>query len=259
MLFSHRGVALALVLPALLGATARESPTHLAAPSPAASSPSALSPSVVLQRYAKALARVSPPQALIFDYTVEQAGLFDLEQKHRVYRSKSIERDVITEIDGRKLLAPSVRVTSGQTDRYDILAVAPRLDRYAFTFANAQRADGHFDYVFRAASRVPGSFVVDGVTIDGQAFLPSVVSFRTGGTARASGRFSYARFDGHWLIREASVNAVVASKPVREHLLWTAYQFPTSLPPSTFSSARSGTSVLTATRAVSSAGHSSGR
>jgi hypothetical protein len=153
MLFSLRNIAIAAVLPALLGAAARESPTHLPTPSPAASAPSSLSPAVVLQRYAKALARVSPPQTLIFDYTVEQAGLFDLEQKHRVYRSKAIERDVVTEIDGRKLLSPSVRVTSGQSDRYDILAVAPRPDRYALTFANAQRADGHFDYVFRVTGR----------------------------------------------------------------------------------------------------------
>lgn len=251
MLFSRRGVAAVLVLPALLGTAARESPTHPPTPSRAASAPSALSPSVVLQRYAQALAHVSPPQVLIFDYTVEQAGLFDIEQKHRVYRSKTVERDVVMEIDGRKLLSPSVRVTSGQTDRYDILAVAPRPDHYALTFVNTQRADGHFDYVFHSAARSPESFVVDGITIDGQSFLPSVVFFHTGGTAPASGRFTYARFEGHWLIHEASVNAVVASKPVREHLLWAAYQFPTSLPPSTFTSARSGKSVRTATRAVS--------
>jgi hypothetical protein len=249
----RRAVATALLLPALLGAATPESPSRLPGSEPAASASAPLSPSVVLQRYVGALARVSPPRALVFDYTVEQAGLLDIEQKHRIYRGRGIERDELTEIDGRKLLAPSVRVTSGEIDRYDILSVAPRPDRYGLAFVTAQRAEGHLDYFFRAVSRTPRSFSVDGVTIDGQSFLPSVVLFHTAGAARASGRLSYGRFSGHWLIREASVNAVMANKPVREYLLWTAYQFPTSLPPLTFTSSRSRKGVLTATRAFSAA------
>jgi hypothetical protein len=251
----RRTLASVLILPAFLAAAPQDRahavPTHPPAPPPAVSTPFASAPAVVLQRYVDALARVSPPQALIFNYTVEQAGLHDIEQKHRIYRGKAIERDEMTEIDGRKLSAPSVRVVSGKTDRYDILAVAPRPDRYALTFVKAQRNDGHYDYVFRTTSRAPGSFVVDGLTIDGQAFLPSALTFHTGGgAAQASGQLMYGRADGHWLIREASVNAAMENKPVREHLLWTAYQFPTSLPASTFTPPRGGKSALAAMHAV---------
>jgi hypothetical protein len=253
---ARRVVALGLILPTLLAASPRRphaTPTHLSTPPPpfVVSAPSVAAPALVLLRYAEALTRVSSPPALIFDYTVEQAGLHDIEQKHRIYRGKAIERDEMTEIDGRKLLAPSVRVMSGRTDRYDILAVAPRPERYALAFVRSQRNDGHFDYVFRAVSRTPGSFVVDRVTIDGQTFLPSVVTFHTaGGAAQASGQLSYTRFDGHWLIREASVKAAVGNNQVREHLLWEEYQFPTSLPASTFTPPRTGQSALAVTRAV---------
>jgi hypothetical protein len=42
------------------------------------------------------------------------------------------------------------------------------------------------------------------------------------------------------MVREASVSAVLQGKQAREHLLWTAYQFPSSLPASTFTPPRAG-------------------
>jgi hypothetical protein len=194
-----------------------------------------LTPAVVLARYANAIVRTPSPQAIIFDYTIEQAGLHDIEQNHRIYRGNGMERDETLGIDGRTLSLPVVRVFAGMADHYDILAVAPRSERYVFTFVKAQRRDGHFEYVFRTIPRIPMVLAVTSVTIDGQAFLPSVMTFAAmTGVLHAGGQLTYANVNGYRLIHDAFASAVIGGKQVRERIAWMGYQFPPSLPPATF-------------------------
>jgi hypothetical protein len=65
--------------------------------------------------------------------------------------------------------------------------------------------------------------------------LPSVVTFAAmAGALHATGQLAYTSVAGYRLIHDASVSAVIEGKQVREHIAWTGYEFPPSLPPSTF-------------------------
>jgi hypothetical protein len=231
-----------LFLAALAGVVGRAAPPlplptpPVPAPSP---SPVRLSPGLVLARYGAVLGAVKRPQQLVFAYTVEQLGLQDLEQSHRVYRSGHSERDETLVVDGYTLQYPSIRIFRNRSDRYDIAAVAPRLGAYAFRYAVGQRPVGD-SYLFKTARLSPGAFAVTQVEIDGRTFLPSVVRFTiVGNGARGSGELIYAGSQTFWLVRRATVSTHLTSgKTARERITWSNYQFPTSLPPSTFAPPR---------------------
>jgi hypothetical protein len=195
-----------------------------------------LASNVVLLRYATALAALPRPKVVSFDYTVEQLGLRNLEQTHRVYRSGLAERDETVLVDGYTLTRPAIRIFTNRTYRYDITSVAPAPSAYTFAFAGVVRASGGYGYVYRTAPRATGSFAVSEVEIDGRTFLPSVVRFKiAGGGARGSGSLHYGRSENYWVIREAQVNAHVTSGTnAHERIVWSNYQYPAELPPSTF-------------------------
>lgn len=205
-------------------------------PSPA---PVRLSPGVVLARYGAVLAKVKRPKQLVFAYTVEQLGLHELEQTHRVYRSGHSERDETLVVDGYTLQYPSIRIFRNRSDRYDIAAVAPRAGAYAFSYAEPKRSAGNV-YLFKTARRSAAAFAVSEVEIDGRTFLPTKVRFKIAGNgARGSGELTYAGSQSFWLVRRASVSTHLTNgKSARERITWSNYQFPTSLPPSTFAPPR---------------------
>ncbi|MDQ2907786.1 MAG: hypothetical protein M3R44_00365 [Candidatus Eremiobacteraeota bacterium] len=189
-------------------------------------------PRVVLQRYAHALTILPRPRRVSFQYSVEQLGLRNFEQTHRVYRSGPRERDETLAADGTTLTVPSVRIIENRTNRYDVLAVAPRLDAYDFTF----RSRSHGMYVFETAPHAARSFTVDEVGIDARTFLPAIVRFRAAdGGARGKGELRYARTGPYWMVRQAQIVArLPTGERARERIAWSTYQFPASLPPSTF-------------------------
>ncbi len=195
-----------------------------------------LEPDTVLVRYADALAGVKRPPAVSFDFWIEQLGLRNIEQLHRVYRSGTSERDETLSIDGYPLRTPEVRILLNRGYRYDITAVAPRLDEYVFALVNTLRSGNHYAYTFATEPRAPRPFVVSGVTIDGETFLPSTVRFSvTGGNARGDGRLRYGKAGRYWVVSDATVAVRLADgKPARERIVWSHYRFPTTLPTATF-------------------------
>jgi hypothetical protein len=206
-----------------------------AVPSPTRTYTSLLPPTLVLAAYQQELTAASPPPALIFEYTVEQAGPHYIEQTHRIYRQGTSERDELLDVDGRALPVPAVQILTRRTDRYDIASVAPREPQYEFSFVRLVQVGDRFDYVFRTLNPVGNAFSVVDLTINGESLLPSVIDFRsTDAAGRAFGRLVYDRINDNWLIREASVNAHVDGAPVRERITWMNYQFPQALPASTF-------------------------
>ncbi|MFZ1125946.1 MAG: hypothetical protein WAN59_12475 [Candidatus Baltobacteraceae bacterium] len=194
-----------------------------------------LEPATVLARYADALAALKHPAAISFEFSVEQLGLRNLEQTHRVYRSGSDERDETLSVDGYALKNPAVRIFRNRGYRYDIATIAPKPEAYEFSFSSVQRAGDHYAYSFETKSRAAASFAVTGVTIDGASFLPSVVRFAASGGARASGRLRYVGAQGYWVVTEAIADARLPDgKVAHERIVWSSYRFPQSLPPSTF-------------------------
>ncbi len=196
-----------------------------------------LAPADVLANYARALELVPHPPAIEFEYAVEQLGLHNIEQTHHVYRAGQSERDEIRAVDGQTLTKPSVRIILNRTYRYDISQIAPRPDEYTFTYAGSTTlGPNHYAYEFKTEAHQATGFAVDAVTIDGLAFLPSTIHFRIAGdSAHGSGRLLYGKADRYWLVREASVSAHVPNGGIaHETIVWSRYQFPPELPPSTF-------------------------
>jgi len=192
-----------------------------------------LPPEVVLLRYAAALAELSAPKAVSFDYTLEQTGRRARVETHRIFRSGLDERDEILSSEGRPLTAPIIRIFRGRRDRYTVAALAPRLEQYDFTYAGPHRDGHHIDYVFRLDAKKPGPFTLTEVVIDGLKFLPHTVRFTTSANG-GSGSVSFDGFERWWVATAARARAKVEGGISTEHLTFHAYRFPTSLPPSTF-------------------------
>lgn len=192
-----------------------------------------LAPADVLARYATALAAVQTPSALTFEYTLDQTGMRNSEQVHRIFRSGNDERDEMLAVDGRKLTPPSVRIFRGRRNRYTLEGLAPKSAAYAFRFVGTAKAGRHVDYLFATTPRVPGPFRVTTVTIDGVAFVPSALAFTTPGQG-GSGTMSFARFDHYWLPTDVTAHAAYRGVATTEHLTFARYRFPSTLPPATF-------------------------
>lgn len=179
-----------------------------------------------------ALAKAVQPKTVVFSYSVSQAGLHNIEQTHRIFRSQNRERDETLSIDGDPLKTTRVSI---RADRYAIGKIAPRTSAYAFLFLGTHRNGKHLDYVYATAPLGAPPFVVTEVTIDGLTYLPALVRFKiaTAGT-KATGSIAYARFSKYWMPTLATVSATVQAKETRERIAWSTYSFPAALPPSTF-------------------------
>lgn len=195
-----------------------------------------LEPAAILARYEASLAALKRPKALTFDYSVEQLGLRNIEQTHHVYRSGLAERDETLVVDGQPLLRPSVRIIANRSYRYAITVVAPRQTSYTFTYTGSKLTGGGISYVFHTEPHGPASFAVSEIELDARRFLPTVVRFKIAGSgARGSGTLFYGPADGYWVVHEAQVNAHLTSGALaHERIVWSNYQFPPSLPKSTF-------------------------
>jgi hypothetical protein len=189
---------------------------------------------VVLQRYELEMSQIKAPAASIFSYTVSQEGPVAIEQRHRIYRSGVNVRDETITVDG-ETLKPKIVKIAHRDDRYDVAKIAPRAANYTMLFLRAIRDGSHIDYEYEATALRAGAFVVTKVVIDGSTFLPKTISFRTSaGSASGTGVLQYARSTTYWVPIAASVEATVNGKAARERIAWSDYQFPPSLPPSTF-------------------------
>lgn len=190
---------------------------------------------VVLERYAARLLTAEAPKAVVFSYNVSQAGPHNIEQTHRQYRSGELVRDETLIVDGQAL-RPKVTRIARYRDHYTLDGLAPRLTEYAFLFMRSYRSGNSYEYVYRAESLgTPGNFVIDGITIDGRTFLPSLIQFHTtSGSIDGTGSVAFAKAGKYWMPTTATAEATIDGKPARERITFSAYQFPASLPKSTF-------------------------
>lgn len=201
----------------------------------APSEPPAVEPAVVLQRYADALAELERPASMTFEFSVEQVGLNNLEETHRVYRAGLRERDETLSADGVALKTPAIRILPNSAYKYDVLTLAPKPADYKFVYGGRRKASGRTVYAFETAATNAGPFTVTNVLIDALHFLPVVITFTTkANNASGSGRVVFSQSGRYWLAREATVSAKVGAKDARERIVWSRYRFPTSLPASTF-------------------------
>jgi hypothetical protein len=191
---------------------------------------------IALERYELEMSSIKAPKAMIFTYTVSQAGANSIEQRHQIYRSGQNVRDETLTVDGSPLTQKVVKI-SRRPDRYDVTRVAPRTATYTMLFLRALRDGSHFDYEYEAHPLVPSDtgFVVTNVTIDGITYLPRTIAFRASdGATTGTGELQYGKSGAHWVPLLATVEAEIKGKITRERITWSDYRFPRSLPPSTF-------------------------
>jgi hypothetical protein len=200
-----------------------------------AAAPPALDSQYVLQRYAIAVAAVTPPKTVVYSYTVSQVGPNNIEQHHRIYRSAGKVRDETLSVDGIPLGRKIVRF-SQHPERYAVARFAPHTNAYELLFLGTVRDGHHVDYQYEATPlSATGGARIDRLTIDGVTFLPRVVHFHSMSLgAVGSGVIVFARFGKYWMPVIADAQARINGKPAREHIVWSDYRFPDSLPPSTF-------------------------
>ena len=195
---------------------------------------------LILQRYELKMANLKTPKAMIFSYVVSQAGPTDLEQRHTIYRSGLKVRDETLSVDGVGLKRKIVHI-SQRVDRYAVARLAPRVSTYNFLFLRTVRSGAHRDYEYETSPIIHGAtgFVVDRIIIDGQRYLPRTIVFHTiGALASATGQIEYGPVDGYWMPTSIAISGAVGGKLARERIEWGAYRFPSSLPASTFRSAK---------------------
>ena len=198
----------------------------------------ALTAASVLARYAEALVVYRTPPVLTFEYTVEQTGARNIEQRHRVFRSGQSQRDELLEVDGKKLDPPSVHIFLGRRNRYKVESLAPRPSAYTFRYLGPVRDGRHTDAVFATTPITPGApSVTRQVQIDGLTFLPVSISFTTA-ARKGSGSITFGRVQKAWMPLTATAKATYAKFGALEKVSFYRYRFPAKLPDSTFSKPR---------------------
>ncbi len=192
---------------------------------------------LVLDRYAARLLREEGPKVLVFSYTVSQSGPRAIEQSHRIYRSGDLVRDETIMVDGVR--QKNIRIARYR-NRYTLDNLAPRVTQYAFLFQRFARLGDTVQYTYHAVPLgAPTGFIVDGITLDGRTFLPSAIRFHsTNAAMKGSGSIEFANAGKYWVPVSASVEASIRGKPARERISFSGYQFPASLPKSTFQTAK---------------------
>lgn len=194
-------------------------------------------PSNIIERYADALAALNQPDNMVFEFTVDQSGAHNFDETHRIYRSGRHERDETLALAGTPLKLPLVRIAGENAYPYDVLRLAPKPAEYAFAFNGTRVVAGRGVYAFRTAPITPGAFAVSDVLIDEQHLLPVVIAFTSSNRGlKGKGRVTFGPAGRYWVARDVSVHAYGADgKETREHIVWSKYRFPASLPASTFS------------------------
>lgn len=191
----------------------------------------------VLVRYQRALVALPTPKAVIFTYSVSQAGPHDLEQTHRIYRSGEMVRDETLTSEGQNLKQKIVRI-SRYPDRYAVARLAPHASEYAFMFQGVVRSGGRIAYEYTAVPmQRGGAYVVDSMTIDAATFLPLTIRFSmVAGSVKSKGELHYTRNASYWVPQLAVVEAQMQGGTARERIAFNGYRFPAAMPESTFRS-----------------------
>jgi hypothetical protein len=199
--------------------------------------PKQLDSQLVLRRYEARLTATKDPQTLVFMYAVSQAGPQDIDQTHRVYRSGNLVRDETLVVDGVKQKTTRI---ARYRNRYTLHDLAPHASQYVFLIVRSIAGNGRYDYLYRAVRLgAPASFTVRTLTIDGKTFLPREIRFHSvGAGARGDGTLAFTPAGKYWVPLSIAVQGTVNGRAARERIMFSAYQFPPSLPQSTFHSPR---------------------
>jgi hypothetical protein len=199
-----------------------------------------LAPEDVLTKYVQALDTLKTPAAYTFEYAFAHHGSRPQEVEHRIFRQGSRERDELVGYNGERLTHPEIRVFTQHRDPYNVAALAPRADDYAFTYGGQAKVGRSLGYVFNTFAKGAPEYEVTRMVVDSKTFLPLLIEFHAkAGTVFGTGNVTYAKADHYWMPQSATARAVVNGDVQTERIDWSHYQFYPNLPPATFAEPRS--------------------
>ena len=189
--------------------------------------PKELDSQVVLQRYALGARCHAPvPKAMVFSYTVSQAGPTNIEQRHTIYRSGLDVRDETLAVDGvalvGKLCASPVATIAMRSIGW------PRTPRATSCCSCKPCATAAFRLRLRSDAAY-AAFVraVDRPRDDRRrAFLPRVRFHTEAGHAQGNGRSTTPLSASTGCRSRRRSRRRVNGKPARERIVWSDYRFP---------------------------------
>lgn len=194
----------------------------------------AMDAAAVLARYRTNIAMYRTPPIMSFTYTIDQVGDHGLSQTHLMYRSGLMVRDETIAL-GSMHVRPHIHIYRSRVPHYAVENVAPREPLYQFAYlgTHSEGSEKLYDYLVSTPRKY--GFIVTKVSIDGTRCLPAAIDFRTrNGAMQGEGTLRYAAADDAWVITEAAAAGHGMRHALREHLVFSDYHFPGSLPPATF-------------------------
>jgi hypothetical protein len=249
----------ALVLAALL---AIAPPQGLAGTTPIPAPPSGAI--ALFSRYQARMLLIKQPPVMVFEYTRTRSGPTRVvTENHRVYRDEAgHERNETTAINGSPLVPPPF-ITYARPDwPYGVDKFLVDANAYAVEPKGVDQVNGRAAYTYAVVLKEPAAFAVTDLELDVRSAMPLRERFTASSdTCTASGTIEFGRSGAYWMPTIVGVSCTVAAAPaqvtaavapspppIRDTIRFTAYSYPTAIPPQVFgiepSPAPSATSSL---------------
>lgn len=209
----------------------------------------------LLDRYQTLMPNIKQPLVMVFEYTRTRSGPTRVvTENHRVYRDAAgHERNETIAINGSPLAPPTVRTYARAdwpygADKFFVDATA-----YAVEPKGVELVNGHKAYIYAAVLKDPASFAVTELDLDVRTALPLRERFTaTNGACASTGSIEFGRAGVYWmptivgvscplpaaapatLSTAAAATAAPATALNRDTIRFSAYSFPTAIPPQVF-------------------------
>lgn len=233
----------------------------------AVATPIAAPPSSALALFSRYQARmllIKQPPVMVFEYTRTRSGPTRVvTENHRVYRDEAgHERNETTAINGSPLVPPPFITYARAEWPYGVTKFLVDANAYAVEPRGVELVNGRRAYTYAVVLKEPAAFAVTDLELDVHSALPLRERFTASSDiCDASGTIEFGRSGAYWMPTIVGVSCTLAvtpaqaaaaaaptPPPVRDTIRFTAYSYPTAIPPQVFgivpSPAPSGTDSL---------------
>jgi hypothetical protein len=232
----------ALVVAVLFAASPSASVTPIPAPPSGALA--------LFNRYEARMLIVKQPPVMVFEYTRTRSGPTRVvTENHRVYRdAEGHERNETIALNGTPLLPPHF-ITFARPDwPYGVDKFLVDSNAYAIEPKGVDQVNGRRAYTYAVVLKEPAAFAVTELELDVRNALPLRERFTaTSDTCSAAGTIEFGLSGAYWMPTIVGVScsisipatpaAAVAAPlppPIRDTIRFTAYSYPTAIPPQVF-------------------------
>ncbi len=226
----------------------------------AGATPIAAPPSGALalfSRYQVRMLAIKQPPVMVFEYTRTRSGpTHVVTENHRVYRDEAgHERNETTAVNGSPLVPPHFITYARPEWPYGVDKFLVDENSYAVEPNGVDLVNGRKAYTYAVVLKEPAAFAVTAIELDVRNALPLLERFTASSdTCDATGTIEFGRSGAYWMPTIVGVSCAVAagpaqtsaapaqplsvampsSPPIRDTIRFTAYSYPTAIPPQVF-------------------------